>query len=236
MDRTEMLRRIDLFADLPEEEVQRLAGLLRERQFPRRRVIFTPEDAAAHAYFLQQGHVRLYRLGEDGREATIALLWPGGVFGISALLGSPRYDVYAQALDNVAACRIAAADLVAVLRQHPEVMLRLVVQLARQIVGLQKTVEDMAIHRARERLVETLLLLSTPVRGHNGFGAARLEPGLTHEDLAKLIGTSRETVSRLLGELEAEGWVHREGRALLVRVPGPAAAAHREAAGVGPRA
>lgn len=205
------LSRINLFADLDRATLATLNGITPMVTVPRGSVILRPGEAAQVLYLLKRGRVRLYRLTPDGRELTLAILGDGNVFGATetVALGSP--EMYAKAMDDALVCAMRQGDVERLLRAHPEVALRLVSLLSQRVCELESLVESLAHEDVRQRLLHLLLHLAGDFGVEETDGFTRLDLPLTHEDLATMIGSTRETVTVTLSRLVRENVV-RTGR------------------------
>ncbi len=169
-----------------------------------------------HVYLIREGRVRLYMLSRDGQEVTTAVLVPGQLFGLGALFGSGDEASFAECVDGCYVCEAGAQDFLVILARHSLMMAKVVMAMARQIFRLQETVESMALESTRARLARHLLRLAE-ARASDPEG--RLLPPQTREDMAEVITSSRETVSRALAVWSREGVIATRGRRIVVRAP-----------------
>ncbi len=194
------LRRLDLFEGLSEAEMERLGSLLRERSCR------TGEDVVVRPsgdriYVVKQGRVRVM-----SGDAAVALLGPGQLFGTSALFGAAATGQRVIAVDDVLVCEASAAQFLAAMAVHPRLAARVAMLLARQLFELEQTVERSATDTVEQRLAELLLRIA---RREGRRAEVR---GLAQADLSRMIGASRESVSRLIAAWEREGLVRTQQR------------------------
>jgi CRP-like cAMP-binding protein len=222
------LRRIDLFAGMTEAEVEELCCVLDDVQLPAGAELLH-DRRRDRAYLVKEGAVRLYAR-EQGEEVTLALLGPGRLFGLSASVGEPGPAVDAMTLEPAYICFASWDRLLEALIQRPPVLLGLVHRLAEQLFVAEAWIQRFQTTLPQARLADLLLELSAEFGEPDAAGGRRLRFRLTQADLARMVGLSRETVSRLLAEFARQGWVVREGGRLLVRdQPALAALARRPA-------
>lgn len=189
------LRRLDLFEGLNEAQIERLAQLMRDRScHVGDEVVVRP--SGDRLYLVKKGRVEVL----NGNVA-VATLGPGQLFGTSALFGAAATQQRVIALDEVIVCEAPAGQFIVAMATHPRLAARMMTLLARQIFDLEQTVERAATESASERLAELLLRLAK-----RGDGCLEVS-GLPQADLARMIGASRETVSRLLATWERDGIV-----------------------------
>ena len=168
----------------------------------------------------------IFRLAEDGRALTMAILEPGAVFGEMVLVGQRMYDNYAEAIEDSVICELTAADVEAHLLSDPRIAVRISRLLAEQVVRLESRLADLALRPLNARTASMLLELAEAAPPSR-FG---LPPAvrLTHEQLAGLLGATREATSKAMGELAAEGLIRQgRGRIVVLGVRGLREAARR---------
>jgi CRP-like cAMP-binding protein len=215
--------RVDLFAGVPSEEIERLIAPPRTRRYRAGETIMRPESPVESIQIVLEGSVRLFHQVPDGREITIALLGPGRLVGVSVLLGPEAVEegLRAEAVTDATVCLMPGEDVRRLMERHPEVMLRLTRLLVARLLDVERRFERLVGGDARGRLGAVLAELAARagVPLPEPAGAIRVERPPTHLELAREIGTSRETVTRALAALEADGLVRREGRSLVILDP-----------------
>ena len=211
------LSRINLFADLDPESLARIEGVSPMVTVPRGTVLVRPDEPPAALYLLKRGRVRLYRHDPHGRVLTLALLGDGNVFGSSDAMALGSDDMTAETLEPSVVCAMRRRDLERLLREHPQVGMRLISVLGQRVRELEELVVSLAHEDVRQRLLRALIRLAEDF-GDAGGGLARLSVGLTHEDLASMVGSTPETVSMTLARLAEDGVVRTGRRELAVDV------------------
>ena len=210
-DKLWYLQRLNLFEEMGEAEIQAVSRELRMRSCPQGEPFATGERD--RVYLLKAGRMRLYQLTEEGQEVTTAVLEPGQLFGLAALIGGDGRATHAEPLEDSVVCDANAADFVAMLAKHPLLMARIMMVMARQMFRLQQRIESIASQPVSGRLAAVLL-----ERTADGepMGRGMALPPITHDDLARLVDSSRESVSRTMARWRAEGIVESCGRRLVV--------------------
>lgn len=211
LELVELLRRSSLFAELAENELEALARAAELREFARDQVIFAMFEPADGLYVVASGRVKVCISSAEGKELIIATLGPGQVFGEMALLDDePRSaSVVAQLATN--AYRIRRQEFSRLLDAHPSIGRKLLRELSLRLRRANAQVESLVTLDVVGRLARYLIDLA---RQHgqilgNGWVAVRRP---THQDIANSIGTTRETVTRLMADLEQRGLVVNEGK------------------------
>ena len=205
------LKQIKVFADLPEEDKKELRDISHMTSYRKHEPICFPGQPADTVYLLKQGRVKISRVNEKGQEATISLLEPGEIFGeVEALTGIVR-ETLVLALEPVLVCEITRENFEHYLERCPTVGIRILKKIGGRLRYVESKFSDLVFHSAPARLAKLLLQLSETM-GERDQGTIRLNVRLTHQNLANLIGTSRETVSALLGHFQRQNLVRQDHR------------------------
>ncbi len=212
------LQKIKLFKESTPEEMEELARMTRMESVKKRTAIFLPGDPSQQVYLLKEGRVKISRISEEGREITLALLEPGEIFGELDILDDLPRDTLAEALDDTQLCVIYKELFLAMIRRRPEISFRLTKLIGFRLRRIENRVEDLVFRDVPARLAHLLLELS------KNYGKATprgllLQIKITHQEMANLIGSIRETVSAVLGEFKKEGLITFEGRRLILLRP-----------------
>ncbi len=217
MDKVWYLRQVDLFAGIDDEEMGRLVERTTMHEFGRGSVILHPDEPQERVYLIKEGRVKISRYSADGREQILALLEPGDLFGELALVGEAE-PVHVEAFEDTLICALSRDDMVALLRRRPELMLQVLRTLADRLRAAEEEIADLVFRTVPARLAALLLRLAEAYGQRNGTGL-RLALRLTHQDIASMIGATRETVTATLGRLRAAGLIATEGRQIVIRDP-----------------
>jgi CRP/FNR family transcriptional regulator, global nitrogen regulator len=182
-----------------------------ERRFEPKDTIFTPGDPDDQLYFLLSGAVRLYKIYGDYKEATTALLKDSGVFGKLNLVEGRWQNVFAEAVTEARVASIQKAALERVIRSDPEFALRLFSSLSERLRQSDEVIESL-LHREVSTRLATLL-----VNLGDRFGEDDLiDVRLTHQDLANMIASTREAVSKVMSELQRDGVIETRNRRIAI--------------------
>ncbi len=212
------LREINCFHGLSEAEVAEVTSLFRARVFQPGEWIIADDSPGDQIYLVKRGRVRLFlRDPHDvhAREVTFDEVEAGGLFGVSTMFGPGINGLRAVAEVETEIC-IGGRDTLQQLARWPRVLQNVVVQLGSRILRIEQELEGLASTSARARLVRVLHQLAIEAGEDRPGGGRRINAAVTHEHLARQIGVSRETVTRLLAKLTADGLIRREGRRVIV--------------------
>ena len=210
---TEHLRRLPLFAQLEEGELQALAQHVRVRAFKRADTIFRKDDAATHLYLVLEGSVKITLPGEFGQEALVAFVRAGEFFGELALFDQAPRSASAVAHEDARAALLARDDFLPFLEAHPRAVRVVLEALARTIRRLSDRVEDLIFLDVPSRVAKYLLELARLQ------GGLKPELILTQDELASFIGASRVSVTRVLGDLERRALIAVRRRRIVIVDP-----------------
>jgi CRP/FNR family transcriptional regulator, global nitrogen regulator len=188
------------------------AGLrVLERRFEPKDTIFTPGDPDDQLYFLLSGAVRLYKIYGDYKEATTALLKDSGVFGKLNLVEGRWQDVFAEAVTEARVASIQKAALERVIKSDPEFALRLFSSLSERLRQSDEVIESL-LHREVSTRLATLLVNLGERFGEDDL----IDVRLTHQDLANMIASTREAVSKVMSELQRDGVIETRNRRIAI--------------------
>ncbi|QSB04672.1 Crp/Fnr family transcriptional regulator [Natronoglycomyces albus] len=198
------LSEVDIFRDLNDGELHAIAKQAPMRVFERGHVLFSPRQSVETLFILKVGTVRIFRIGPDGRALTTALLEPGTIFGEMVLLGQHMYDQYAEIMDEATICLMDRGDVHKYLLSNPKIALRVAEVLGRRLIETEQRFSDAVLKTAPQRIASTLHTLARK-EYRRGIRSATPNVRITHEQLADLVGTSRETTTKALGTLSENG-------------------------------
>jgi len=186
-----------------------------ERRFKAKDVLFTSGDPDDQLYFLLEGTVRLYKIYGDYKEATTALLKDGGVFGKLSLVEGRWQDVFAEAITDVRVAGVQKSTLIEVIRSRPEFAMKLFSSFSERLRQSDEVIESLLNREVSTRLATLLLNLGDRFGEDNGTGTL-LDMRLTHQDLANMIASTREAVSKVMSEFQREGFIEVQSRRIAI--------------------
>lgn len=219
-DKTWCLSEVDIFCDLSEQEMQVIADNAPMRTYAAGELLFSPHNPVEVLFILKRGRVRVFRVSEDGRALTTALISPGTIFGEMVLLGQSMYDNFAEALDEAVVCVMSKADVHRFLLSDQRIAGRIAEILGTRLADMERRLTDSVFKSVPQRIASTLCTLAQG-SPRSGVLARGQQVTLTHEQLAALVGTSRETATKVLGELADHGLLRLgRGRITVLDVAG----------------
>jgi CRP/FNR family transcriptional regulator, global nitrogen regulator len=186
-----------------------------ERRFEPKDTIFTPGDPDDQLYFLLSGAVRLYKIYGDYKEATTALLKDSGVFGKLSLVEGRWQDVFAEAVTEARVASIQKASLERVIKSDSAFALRLFSSLSERLRQSDEVIESL-LHREVSTRLATLLVNLSERFGEDISADVLIDVRLTHQDLANMIASTREAVSKVMSELQRDGVIEIRSRRIAI--------------------
>lgn len=205
---TTALRACALFGAMDDASVEAVARLLRTRRFRRNEVVFHAGDPGDALFVVESGSVKIVLASVEGEEAIIATLGPGEFFGELAILDGAERSATAVALEPTALGSLGRAPFLELVAREPGIRVALLAALAGELRRLTRHVEELHFLALPGRLALRLVELAHPSDAADP--AAVVSGHYTQSDLASMIGCSRQTVNRLLGDFAAEGLIRVE--------------------------
>lgn len=204
------LKNCDLFERLSPVRLKQLESYCSIRKFPRGSPIYLPADQARGVCLVVSGRVKICSFTIDGKQAILAFIEPGEMFGELAILEAGQRDEYAEATEATTVILIPVEQMQQLMAENPDVSLGVTKLFGLRRQRIERRLKYLLFRSNRERLVHLLLEL---VEQYGVRSAEGIDLGikLSHQDLANIIGSTRETVTVVLGELQSEGSI-RLGR------------------------
>jgi CRP-like cAMP-binding protein len=209
------IRSVPLFRALSDDPLRELAGRLATREVRRGEVIFRRGDQGTTLYVIDAGAVRISNLATDGREAVVALLGPGEVFGELSLFGQGLRSADAHAMEDGRLLSLSHEDFRPYLEQHAAVAVALLDILASRLRETDEALQDVIFQDVPGRVAKRLCQLAAN-HGVSLEDGVLIDLTLTQEDLARMVGSSRETVNKALTAFTARGWIRSIDRRYVI--------------------
>lgn len=207
-----MVMKPEFIATLPPEARAEAEQVFHSFTARRSSYIYYPEDEAKTLYYVLEGWVRLFQLGPQEEEITLTVVGAGDIFGEGALLPGERYGMFAEPLVDCELLSASREDLLRLNSRFPEAQAAFVLLLSRRLRKTEERLRDLRFKEVLPRLAKALLLAMH--RGKEG-----LEVTLSHQDLAHLAGSTRETITKVLGELAMDDTIELGYRRILILKP-----------------
>jgi CRP/FNR family cyclic AMP-dependent transcriptional regulator len=211
----ETLRRVALFANLSEVELDFIARRAVSQRRDAGEMIFTEGEPCHGLFVIQSGQVKIFKTSADGREQVLLISGPGGTVAELPVFDGGPYPASASAVTEAVLLEVRKDDVRQLCLEHPEVALKLLRVVGGRLRSLVAMIEELSFTTVRQRLA-ALLVREAEAKGHATPRGVEFDLPWTHQELAAQIGTVRELVSRNLSRLQSTGTIHIEGRKVLV--------------------
>lgn len=206
----DFLHTLSLFAGLPREELDRVAAIARLRRYPKGTVLFDEGDPGDTIYYIKEGRVRMSRLAASGQQQVLRVWGPGAAIGLVVLADRNGYPAAAQVVEDALLYAFRVEEILALMPENPALGANALCLVGQRLRLAQDTAHDLAVQSTHGRLAS--LLLKTAEEQ----GSQRVILGLTHQEIAGMIGTSRETVTRALADLRKAKAIAMDGEAIII--------------------
>jgi CRP/FNR family transcriptional regulator, cyclic AMP receptor protein len=212
-DRVALLRHVRVFAGLSEEDLEAIAEVSVSRRYQAGEVVFREGDGGDTCFVVRSGLARAVRQHSDGRSITLSHFGPGDIFGELAMFDDEPRSATVDVIDALEAVAIPGRDMQRLMREHPEIAVKLNTALAQRLRATNERLARQSFQTVQSRVAAVLTQMVATARSGNE-GESDVVIALTQADLAKLAGSSRESASRFLASLERSG-VITQGRGRL---------------------
>ena len=212
MSTTDEIAKSPLFGNLPQKDIDRLAGMAVGRTFAKDELIFSEGDVAEGFYLLTEGSVKIYKLSPTGKEQILNVVSAGEVFGEAAVFTGREYPAFARTLAESRSVFFLTDKFRAEIEANPGLALHMLGAMAGYLRRFARLVEQLSLRDVKARLAEYLLNAPADSKG-------RINLTTTKRELAAHLGTQPETLSRALGALQGEGLIEVDGSSIRIAEP-----------------
>jgi CRP-like cAMP-binding protein len=215
MDDRELLRTVPVFAEVGEADLEKLATLATRKRYPKDGVVFFENEAGDTLFMVAEGRVKVTILGDDGREIILSVLGPGEFFGEMALLDNEPRSATTIAAEDSELVSLSRADFEGVLAHNPGIMSSLIKVLTARLRHANHQISTLALLDVYGRVARVIVEMARD-------DGKRLKDGRisfqrpTHQEIANRIGTTRETVTRMLKDLQRQNLIKVTGKEIVL--------------------
>jgi CRP/FNR family transcriptional regulator, cyclic AMP receptor protein len=205
-----------LFCNLSPEAVKRLDEITTSATYPKGATLFVQGQAGRGVFILCTGHVKLSTSSADGKTLILKVSEPGDILGLPSTISGNPYEASADVLESCQANFIARVDFLAFLKEHGEAAVRVAQELSEKYQAALNELKNIGLsHSAGEKLAR--FLLDWAARQNKGNDSAKVTLSLTHEEIAQMIGASRETVTRLFADFKKKKLLEVKGSSFTIK-------------------
>lgn len=204
-DIVELLRKVPLFSGLEKEDLNTLASIVTRKEFGKRETLFHQGDPGEEFMILTEGSVKVELMNAEGKELTLTILTPFQFLGELALLDDVPRSATVVSMENSVLLSVNKRDFARLLESYPRMSIPMLRQLTRRVRVLTDDIASMAFLDSYSRVTRKILNLAEEMGQTNADGHILIDRPLTHQQLANLVGTTRETVTKILNEMKDNG-------------------------------
>jgi len=215
-----LIKSISFFKELSKEDLSELNKNKICNFYKKGQIVFYDGRIPTGIYCLEQGKIKIFKIGIDGKEQIVRFATPGSIFGIRALLSGRHYHASAGTLEDSVICFVSKSFFFYLLKKYPLLSDEIMLYLCKLLEDAEQKIISIAQRPVRERLAETLLILNG-LFSSKGKSYLNYKISIPREDMANIVGTATETVIRLLSEFKEEHLIQIKGRSItLVDIEG----------------
>jgi len=218
-DKIDVLREVDIFSHLDVRHLKRIAPLVAVYRFAPKQVIFMPSDPRSRLYAVLSGKIKLTQLSPEGKELVLCVLGKGEVFGELCLFDEGPHSTLATALEEAEIVTIKCSDMAMIMAHEPEVVTALGKHVGDRLRSLEQKLSDFVFKDVAQRLAGLLADIAHDHGKKDASGGLVVEMKITHQDIAGLIGSTRETTTTTLNQFREKGLIDfQRGRIMILDV------------------
>lgn len=211
------LEQVNLLKELSPEELQKVSDATTMKVEKKGKYIYFPQEPSKVIFFLKAGRVKIGSYSDDGKEIIKTIVHPGEIFGEMGIVGQEKRKDFAIAMDNeVRICAITVDEIRSMMSEIPHLNFAVTKVIGERLIKVERKLESMVFKDVRTRLVD-FLRDTAEDHGKQIGHEILIQHNLTHQDIANLIATSRQTVTTILNELKENDQIYMERNKILIR-------------------
>jgi CRP/FNR family transcriptional regulator len=211
MDIAKHVSSIPFFEELPDEQIEDLCMIVADQVFHRGQIVFSEGDDGTGFYVVISGRVKIFKLSPEGKEQILHIFGPGDPFGEAAVFSGQHFPANAEAMESSRIFFFPRGSFSDLIKDNPSLALNMLAILSKRLRRFANLIDDLSLKEVPGRLAAHLLYLSG-----QSEGSEQLELNITKTQLASLLGTIPETLSRILGKMSKQGLIESDGRQIKI--------------------
>lgn len=214
------LEKIHLFQGLSEDEMNKIAERSTLKSKEKGSYIYFPNEPSNVIFFLKNGRVKVGSVSSEGKENIKCIMHAGDMFGEMALLGQETRNDFAIAMDDdVRICTMNVEEVLLMMRSNPDLSLKITATIGGRLASVERRFEALVFKDARTRIVDLIHEMAQDRGQRIAGGSILVTHAITHQDIASLTATSRQTVTTVLNELKDKGLINFDRKTFLLHEP-----------------
>jgi len=216
MSDIDIIKKIPIFADLEPRELEKVSKIYISRQYKKGQIIFFEGEPGEAVYFVKEGKIKIYKADDEGREYILHIFGPGNIFAETVLFGSDPYPANAEAVEDSVIGLIKNRDLEELLKKNTDIAFKIIKVLSKRLRESQENIKNLVFRDTYDRTACALhkMALEHGIKTTNGI---EVEMPITRSELASIVGTSRETVTRMLSEMKRKGIIDMDRQKIIIK-------------------
>jgi CRP/FNR family transcriptional regulator, cyclic AMP receptor protein len=213
--KAEYIKQIPLFENLDSEEIVSIVNIAKERHYKKNSIIISEGNHGDSLFIVKSGKVKIYKTDISGREIILDIKSEGKMFGEVTLFNDIAYPATVKTIEDSEIFIIDSSDLERLIEKNPQLSLGIIKVLTKRLLKAQKKLKELVMDDVYMRTARELLNLAEKYGKESG-DETELQLNLTREEIANIVGTTRETVSRVLSKFSKEGAISINGRKISI--------------------
>ncbi|HLO10746.1 Crp/Fnr family transcriptional regulator [Neobacillus drentensis] len=199
-----VLSEFSLFRELNDLELTKITDIAIARDWKKQSHVFLQGDPLENVYFIYDGKIKIYKSDINGKEQIVAIAKKGEMFPHVGFFRKGDYPAYAEVIEPSTLIAVPISKFESVLIENPELCIKVFKVLGEKIVDLQNRLEEQILNNTYEQIIKLIIRLAQKHGQEKGDGTILLKSEFTNKDLANMIGTTRETISRTLTKMKKD--------------------------------
>lgn len=212
----EFLKKFELFKGLTDAELRKIKAIMQEENYNKNEMIFIEGTEANNFYIVLTGLVKVFKTDEQGREKTLCLLSNKDFFGEMSLLDNNSRSASVQAIDQTKVFKISRDEFKKLVTDYPNISLKIIATLSQRLRNSNQQIQNLTFKKVKGRLIDNLKQLAQKY-GIEQSNGVLINKKITHQELANLVGTTRATITKLLGEFSEDEKIEIKNRYLILK-------------------
>jgi len=216
MSDIDLIKKIPLFSGLELEELNQVRNIYISKKYKKGQIIFFEGEPGEAVYFVKSGKIKIYKSDAEGREYILHIFGPGNIFAETVLLGGGPYPASAEAVEDSLVGIIQNRDLEELLKKNTDIAFKIMKILSNRLRESQDKIKNLVFRDTYDRTACALhrMSLDYGIKTPQGI---EVELPITRTELASIVGTSRETVTRMLSEMKRKGIIEMDRQKIIVK-------------------
>lgn len=215
----DVLAKFTLFRDLTDKELTEIVNISISREYKKGNHVFMQDEPLANVYFIYNGKIKIYKSDISGKEQIVNFLKKGEMFPHVGFFRKGGYPAFAEIIEDSTLVVVPISKFEHVLIENPELSIKVFKVLGEKIVDLQERLESQILNNTYEQIIKLLVRLGKTHGQELEDETVKLKGEFTNKDLANMIGTTRETVSRTLTKLKKDGKIKVDSKGSMLFEP-----------------